>query len=190
MTFAAIVLAAGAGTRFGGGKLSAALDGVPLIHHAIRAARAAPVARVVVVASAELEIGAWPGTPSIERVTIASEALSASLRAGLAALDDIDGAFVFLGDMPRVPHHVAGQLARALGDSYAAVPCHQGRAGHPVLLSARSFADVAAISGDRGAGQLLKGRGDVLRVDCGDPGILLDIDTRQDIERLSAHNEQ
>jgi molybdenum cofactor cytidylyltransferase len=184
MTFAAIVLAAGAGTRFGGGKLSAPLAGVPLIHHAIRAARAAPVAQVVVVASAGLDIGVWPGAPCVVRATIASEALSASLQTGLAALDEIDGAFVFLGDMPRVPHHIADQLAKALGDNYAAVPFHDGRAGHPVLLSARSFADVATITGDRGAGQLLKGRKDVARIDCDDPGILLDIDTRQDIERL------
>lgn len=184
MTFAAIVLAAGAGTRFGGGKLSAPLDGVPLVHHAIRAARAAPVARVVVVASEALDIGEWPDTPPVERVTLASEALSASLRAGLAAAGQIDGAFVFLGDMPRVPHPVAGQLAAALGDAYAAVPFHDGHAGHPVLLSARSFADVATITGDRGAGQLLKGREDVVRVDCSDPGVLLDVDTRAEIERL------
>lgn len=184
MKLAAVVLAAGAGTRFGGGKLSAPLEGEPLIHHAIRAARAAPVARVVLVANAALDIGEWPGEPPVERVTITSEALSASLQAGLAALDPVDGVFVFLGDMPRVPHRIASQLAEALGKGYAAVPYCEGRAGHPVLLSARSFGDVATITGDRGAGQLLKGRADVIRVDCDDPGVLLDIDTREDIERL------
>ena len=49
LSFAAIVLAAGASTRFGGGKLSALLDGEPLIHHAIRAAQAAPAQPAPVV---------------------------------------------------------------------------------------------------------------------------------------------
>ena len=185
MNLAAVVLAAGASTRFGGGKLSALLNGVPLVHHAIRAACAAPVERVVVVASATLDIGEWPEAPPVERVVIDSQALSASLKAGLAAVGPIGGVFVFLGDMPRVPHQVAGLLAAALGDAYAAVPHYQGRAGHPVLLSARSFADVATVTGDKGAGQLLKGREDVVRLECDDPGVLLDIDTRGDMERLT-----
>lgn len=189
MILAAIVLAAGSGSRFGGGKLSALLDGEPLIHHAIRAARAAPVARVIVVASPALDIGEWPGVPPVERVTVESDALSTSLKSGLTAAGKVDGAFVFLGDMPRVPHHVAGELAAALNGSYAAVPRHEGRAGHPVLLAAGSFADVATITGDKGAGQLLKGRTDVAWVDCADQGILLDVDTRLDIERLRGASE-
>ncbi len=179
-----MVLAAGAGTRFGGGKLSAPLDGEPLLHHAIRAARAAPVSRIIVVASTALTIGEWPGNPPVERITVDSDALSTSLKAGLAAAGQCDGAFIFLGDMPRIPHSIAGQLAAALGKNYAAIPGHQGLAGHPVLLSARSFADVSTITGDRGAGQLLKAREDIAWVDCDDPGVLLDVDTRQDIERL------
>ena len=180
----AVVLAAGAARRFGGDKLSALLDGEPVLHHAIRAARAAPVARVIVVAKAGTDSGEWPGAPEVERMTIASEALSTSLQAGLAAAGDMAGAFVFLGDMPRVPHDMAGKLAAALGGNYAAVPVCKGQAGHPVLLSARSFADVATITGDKGAGQLLRGRTDVARIDCDDPGVLLDIDTPQDIDRL------
>ena len=179
-----MVLAAGAGRRFGGGKLSALLDGEPLLHHAIRAARAAPVSRVVIVASSALSIGDWPGNPRVERITVESDALSTSLKAGLAAAGHCDGAFIFLGDMPRVPHCIAGQLASALGENYAAMPTHRGLAGHPVLLSARSFVDISTIIGDRGAGQLLKGRDDVAWVDCDDPGVLLDVDTQQDIEQL------
>ena len=62
---AALVLAAGAGVRFGGNKLSAHFRGEPLIVHAVRAARAAPVERVVVVAAAQLDIGVQdnPGPP-------------------------------------------------------------------------------------------------------------------------------
>ena len=184
MTFAAVVLAAGAASRFGSDKLSAILDDEPLVHHAIRAARAAPVSRVIVVAKRGLDLGDWPGAPEVERVTIASAALSTSLKAGLAAAGDAQGIFVFLGDMPRMPHDLAGRLAAALQGGYAAVPFCEGRAGHPVLLSARSFADIAALTGDAGAGKLLKGRADVVRIECSDPGIVFDVDRPQDIDRL------
>ncbi|MBM3596252.1 MAG: nucleotidyltransferase family protein [Alphaproteobacteria bacterium] len=181
MRLAAVVLAAGKATRFGGDKLSASLDGEPLLHHAIRAARAAPVKRVIVVTMKGLDIGQWPGTPMVTRVEIASDALSTSLKAGVEAAGDVDGLFVFLGDMPRVPHPVAGRLAKALGDDYAAVPICNGKFGHPVLLSARSFADLAGLAGDAGAGRLLKARADFAHVECGDPGILLDVDRPEDL---------
>lgn len=184
MKFAAVVLAAGSSTRFGSDKLSALLEGEPLIRHAIRAARAAPVEQVIVVAREGLELGEWPGTPEVKRIAIDSDALSASLKAGIAAAGEVDGAFVFLGDMPRVPHHVASRLAAALGRTYAAIPRCEGKSGHPVLLSARSFADLARLTGDAGAGRLLKARDDIAHVDCQDPGVLFDVDRPEDLEEL------
>ena len=53
--FAAVVLAAGAGSRFGGGKLLALYRGAPLLHAALAAARAAPVAGITVVTGADAE---------------------------------------------------------------------------------------------------------------------------------------
>ena len=184
MKLAALVLAAGKATRFGGDKLSALLEGEPLLHHAIRAARAAPVERVVVVAREGLDAGEWPGAPEVRQIALASDELSASLKAGIAAAGEVDGAFVFLGDMPRVPHGLAGELATALGDCFAALPRHRGKSGHPVLLSARSFGDIARLSGDMGAGKLLKARDDVAFVDCDDPGVLLDVDRPEDLAQI------
>jgi molybdenum cofactor cytidylyltransferase len=185
MKLAAVVLAAGSSRRFGADKLTATLDGVPLLHHAVRAARAAPVERIFIVARKGLATGEWPGAPQVETIPIASDALSASLKAGIAAASGMDGAFVFLGDMPRIPHGLARDLAAALGDAFAAVPRHAGRAGHPVLLSARSFAGITGLDGDAGAGRLLKSRDDIVFVDCDDPGILLDIDRPEDLAKLS-----
>ena len=184
MKLVAVVLAAGKATRFGSDKLSARLDGEPLLHHAIRAARAAPVERVLVVTRKGIDVGEWPGAAPVECVALASDALSASLKAGIAAAGEVDGAFVFLGDMPRVPHGIAKELAAALGENYAAVPRCEGRTGHPVLLSARSFGDIAGLSGDAGAGKLLKSRDDVAYVDCGDPGVVLDVDRPGDLQNV------
>ena len=184
MNLAAIVLAAGSARRFGGDKLSADFLGKPMLWHAIRAACAAPVERVVVVCPPALALPEWQGAAQVDALRIVSDALSTSLKAGVAAVSSANGALVFLGDMPLVPEGVAGALARHLGDSFAAVPRHHGRSGHPVLLSRRAFPDVALLAGDTGAGHLLKARDDIAWLEVEDPGILLDVDSAEDLDRL------
>lgn len=185
MNLVAVVLAAGKATRFGSDKLSARLSGEPLLFHAIRAARAAPVGRVIVVARPGLDTGNWTAAPPVEVVRLASEALSDSLKAGIAAAQGADGAFVFLGDMPAIPHHVAHRLAAELGIFYAALPRHHGRPGHPVLLSARAFPDIAGLTGDEGAGRLLRARNDVAFAECAEPSIHIDVDRPEDLAGMA-----
>jgi molybdenum cofactor cytidylyltransferase len=185
VTLVAIVLAAGSARRFGSDKLSAPFHGEPLVHRAIRTARAAPVERVIVVCPASLMIGEWAGVPPVTTAHITSDALSTSLKAGIAAAGDVEGAFIFLGDMPLIPPALAGGLASAIGDAYAAIPRYQGKNGHPVLLSHRAFADIARLSGDEGAGKLLKSRSDIVFVDCAADSILLDVDRTEDLDRLT-----
>lgn len=187
MRLAAVVLAAGAGSRFGGGKLGALFRGEPLIVHAIRAARAAPVERVIVVCAPGLDIGEWSGMPAVEAVRLASPELSVSLKAGIAAAGDCDGVFIFLGDMPLVPRDAATGLASLLDGNLAAIPRFEGRNGHPVLLSARAFPEVAGLAGDEGAGRLLKRREDVAFLDCASEGVLLDVDRTEDLARLEQY---
>ncbi|WP_395328223.1 nucleotidyltransferase family protein [Novosphingobium sp. BL-8H] len=184
MSYVSLVLAAGRASRFGSDKLSALLDGDPLLFHAIRAARAAPVSRLIVVARPGLDLGQWPDGPPVEVLRIESDALSQSLKAGIAAAAGADGAFVFLGDMPRVPHGVAAALAGRIGDSVAALPRHHGRPGHPALLSARLFPEIATLTGDEGAGRLLRSRSDVAFVEVDDPAILLDVDRPEDLRAI------
>lgn len=185
MNRVAIVLAAGSAMRFGSDKLSAQFDGQPLLHHAIRAARAAPVSRVIVVCPPELTPGDWAGEPPVVTERLHSDALSSSLKAGIAAAGDADAAFVFLGDMPLVPHDIAPRLAAVLGNGFAALPRHRGMPGHPVLLSRRAFAAIAGLSGDQGAGRLLRQRDDIVILDVESDAILLDIDRPADLQRLS-----
>lgn len=190
----ALVLAAGAGTRFGGDKLRAPMaDGRPLLAHALDAAFAAPVAGVTVVVgcgaeavwAAAREAAAAAGR-ELERVDAPAWAkgLSASLKAGIAALPaEASAALVFLGDMPRVPPGLATRLVEAWrGGAVAAVPVSAGRRGNPALLGRELFAAVAALEGDRGAGALLDGLGARLaRVPVEDPGVLLDVDRPDDL---------
>jgi len=180
----AIVLAAGAARRFGSDKLSAIFRGEPLVRHAVKVARAAPVDRVIVVAHPGLDIGIWPDDPTVGVIPVDSDALSVSLRAGVAAAGDVDGVFVFLGDMPLVPGDIASLLADRIGDAYAAMPRQGGKPGHPVLLSARALLDVGKLEGDAGAGKLLRQRSDICLVETNDPAIHFDVDRPEDLNRL------
>ncbi len=190
----ALVLAAGAGSRFGGGKLLAPWrDGV-LLDGALAAAFAAPVRRVTVVWGADARVPeaarAWAaanGEGARLRAVAAqahAEGLSASLKAGLASLDPgCEGVFVFLGDMPRIPRSVLAPLAKALAaGAAAAAPTFAGRRGHPVLIARALFGEVLTLKGDRGAGMLLQALGPaVASVAAPDDGVLYDIDRPEDL---------
>jgi molybdenum cofactor cytidylyltransferase len=191
-----VLLAAGRGTRFGAEpKLLARLDGKPLVRHAAEAAIASglgPVAAVLGHAGAEVR-AALAGL-DIELVDNPdyAEGLSTSLKGGLAAMPDaVSGVVVLLGDMPRVPPALIRTLADAFRDAgerpAAVVPVRGGRRGNPVLLNRRLLApDLAALTGDRGAGPLLAGRADVLELPAEADGVLLDIDTPAALREASA----
>lgn len=183
MRLAALVLGAGAGSRFGGGKLTAAFRGEPLLVHALRAACAAPVERVLLVSPPDLAV---PLPDSrIEVLPVVSDALSTSLKVGVAALGDVNGVFVFLGDMPLIPHGIAAELALILPGHYAAQPRCGGKPGHPVLLSAQALQDITGLSGDEGAGRLLRPRSDIAFLDSAEEGVLWDVDRVEDLARLA-----
>jgi molybdenum cofactor cytidylyltransferase len=186
----AIVLAAGEGRRFGGGKLMAPWRGGALIDGALGAALAAPVQRVIVVTGADLTVAEHVRKRADARLALVhaanhAEGMAASLRAGVTALDaDASGAFVFLGDMPLVPHTIATCLANALAaGAPAAAPACEGRRGHPALISAALFPRLAALTGDVGARSVLDSLGRRLAlVETNDPGVLADVDQPDDLK--------
>jgi len=189
--FAALVLAAGSASRFGGGKLLADYHGRPLLHGALAAARAACPGAVTVVTGADApDVAACARAfdPQIRLVHAAdhAEGMAASLRAGVASLSpEIRGALVFLGDMPRVPHAVLGPLAAAVAaGAPASAPVFGGRRGNPVVLGRALFAEVAGLVGDVGARPILQALGTALAlIEAPDDGVLFDVDERSDLAR-------
>lgn len=191
----ALVLAAGLSVRFGAPKLLAPWRGGLLIDGALAAAFAAPVARVTVVTgghaagvtAAAQAFAARAG--AADRLALVHAAdhgqgLSASLRAGIASLPaDTSSAFVFLADMPDIPPGVAAALIAALTAGHeAAAPVFEGRRGHPVLLGKALFDPIRHLTGDHGAGHLLRDLSDRLAlVPVADPGVLKDIDRPEDL---------
>lgn len=192
----AIVLAAGSGSRFGGGKLLAAYGQGVLLDAALAAAFAAPVRRVTLVTGASAQSVAQAARRQAERLGVHdrltivhaadhAEGMGASLRAGVAALPaDASGVFVFLGDMPRVPRKVLTLLAVALGaGAPAAAPMFKGRRGNPVLMGRSLFPALLELTGDTGARVVLQRLGaDLALVEAPDDGVLFDVDRPQDLE--------
>jgi molybdenum cofactor cytidylyltransferase len=189
---AAVVLAAGQARRMGSNKLVAEVAGQPMVARVVEQVRAAQVGPVIVVTGHESDKvrAALAGKP----VTFAHNpdyavGLSTSLAAGIAALpDDIDGAIVCLGDMPRVTTAHLNRLIAAfnpLEGRAICVPTVNGKRGNPVLWSREFFAAMRQVAGDTGAKHLIGEHADQLcEVPIDDQGVLLDIDTPEALAAL------
>jgi CTP:molybdopterin cytidylyltransferase MocA len=172
---AVAVLAAGRGTRFGGGKLEAPCAGKPLGRWALDAGAAAGLAPGTIVTGPEGVSFAegWTAlvNPQPERGLGSSLALAAQ-----AALDRGEGALlVLLADMPLVTANYLRELAGSTAPTATRQP--DGRPGVPAVLDRALMEAAAALTGDRGAGPLLAGATLL------DPptGILRDVDTPEDL---------
>lgn len=188
-----IVLAAGAGSRFGGGKLAALLEGRPVLQHVLDALAELRLGRVVVVLGHDAPSLRSAITWRDEQRVLNPEperGLSSSVRLGFAALQftPVDAALVVLGDQPRLSGEVVAALIEApLSDARpVAVPDYaDGASGpNPVLVLRSAWPLVDTISGDRGLGPLLETHPElVVRLPA--PGANPDIDSRDDLERLA-----
>ena len=182
MTAGAVVLAAGAGRRFGEEpKQLAPLRGVPLLEHALTAVEAVEP-RVVVLGHAAAEIRAAVDLHGARAVVCADweEGQAASLRCGIEALGDVDAALIVLGDQPGLTREaVAAVLAAGVG-GHASRATYDGQPGHPVLLGRELLARAGELRGDTGFRALLDGARAVEVGHLADPA---DIDTREELAR-------
>ncbi len=182
---AGLVLAAGAGTRYGAGsKLLADLDGRPLLEYAVGAACAVPeLERVIVVLGCDAEeILATVQFGRAETLICPDwqDGQAASLRAGARMLSaaGADRVIVTLGDEPLLTPAV---IARFVDQPPRTRAVYDGRPGHPVVLGPEEFAALDKLSGDRGARQLLAGG---LTIECSHLTSGRDVDTPDDLERI------
>jgi molybdenum cofactor cytidylyltransferase len=179
-----LVLAAGEGSRFGGPKQLAELDGRPLLEHALEAMSG--LDRVVVVLGAYAdEIRSKVDFGRAEAIVCDDwrSGQAASLRAGLAALADVEAAVVTLADQPRItPEVVAFAIAQFDGSRPVRATYH-GRPGHPVVLPSAMIPAVMKLEGDRGARLLLEEAG-ALEMEAGHLASAADVDTPDDLEVL------
>jgi CTP:molybdopterin cytidylyltransferase MocA len=188
---AAVVLAAGSGSRFGAGaKQLAELDGIPLLEHALRAVEAVPaIGRIVVVLGAraeEIRAGVDFGQAEMVVCEDWAEGQAASLRCGIAAVAGAEAAVLTLGDMPRITPQVIARfadLAAEHGAQARARAIYDGVPGHPVVLGSAYFEQVAGLRGDVGARDVLKAIG-AYPIECSHLCSAADVDTPAALEQL------
>lgn len=190
---AGVLLAAGESSRYGeANKLLAELDGEPIVRRAARTLLEADLVCVVAVLGHEADSvrGALDGLDlEVCENPDYARGQSTSVRAGVGAIEagpDVDGAVFGLGDMPRVRSETVDLLVDAfgagIGDPLAAA--YQGTRGNPVLFGAGHFGALADATGDTGGRRLLLESEAAALVETGDPGVLWDVDTAADLERL------
>jgi molybdenum cofactor cytidylyltransferase len=188
-----IVLAAGRGSRFAGSghKLAQAIDeqgdGGAILSVTLGNAIASGL-HVLVVTTAEL-------APLASQQVAARDVLilpplrncgmGDSIAAGVSARADASGWLVLPADMPRVQPTTLQLVAKALATHAVAYAQYRGLRGHPVGFAAELYSELTALTGDEGARRLIA-RYPAQAVEVDDPGMLIDIDTVQDLATLRA----
>ncbi len=141
------------------------------------------IERIVVVLGSEAERVRSEVDLSGVDVVVAqdwADGISASLRTGIAALAEADAVVLTLGDQPRVG---AEAIEAVLAAGAPARAVYDGAPGHPVLIGRDLFPEVARLTGDQGARDVLANHG-VTEVDLTALGGSQDVDTPADLESL------
>lgn len=187
-----VLLAAGAGSRFGGGKLLAEYRGMPLIEATLRGLRGAPVDEIIVVVGRDGEelrrvCGPYEPVGFAENPEWAV-GISTSVKRGLAACSPgARAAVVALADQPLVGAEPVARLVRAFEDGAdVAVATYGGKPRNPALFARGVWPMLEEeLSGDEGARRFLRRHPDlVVEVPCDDVADPADVDTVEDLRRM------
>lgn len=180
MRLGAVLMASGAGRRFGGNKLLYPVDGVPMIERALANLPAELLDRACVVSCypeilALAEARGYVPIPNPD----AAQGQSASVRLGLAALADMDGVLFCVCDQPWLRRD---SVERLLADFAAHPDCicalsWRGERGSPTVFPRELFPELLALTGDRGGGGVIRAHAARLRlVEAGGELELRDVD--------------
>ncbi|MDR3230903.1 MAG: NTP transferase domain-containing protein [Synergistaceae bacterium] len=210
-SFAAVLLAAGYASRFGRCKAAATIEGLSILTRCVEAFRRGGVQDVVVVTGAwedEVRSAAPRGSCRFVRNPRFDSGMFSSVRAGLdAAGHGCDGVFIHPVDVPLILPSTVRKLTRAFTGEKAEkwfVPtlenAHEnmeGRraegymtdghvmGGHPILIPRSWKKSIKNWTGEGGLRNFLAlHEKERVRVPVFDEGVLLDVDTPEDLDRL------
>lgn len=193
MRIVGILLAAGQGARFGGGKLMAPL---PSAAHGVGAGTPIGVAAAAHLVAALGEVvavvrprdhalhEALAGTGArVVECARADEGMGVSLAHAIAATADADGWIVALADMPWIAPASIDAVASAVRDgAQLAAASHRGERGHPVGFARALGPLLRELTGDEGARSVVSAHRAQLRlVAVDDAGVLRDVDRPDDL---------
>jgi len=190
---AVIVLAAGKGSRFLGidHKLAQSLGGgLTVLGTTLQQAIASQLPVVVVTTAALADVARRSVAardviivPEVGTTASGAQGMGHSIAAGVSARAGASGWLILPGDMPRVQPATLQAVAQQLAQNAVVYAQHNGRRGHPVGFSSELYSELVALTGDEGARRLIA-RYPALAVNVDDPGVLVDVDTVEDLETV------
>ena len=181
-------MASGVGSRFGGDKLMATLDGRPIISYVIQATEGLFEERVVVTRSEQ--VAELCHAAGVRVILHAEPHRNDTVRLGMELMRDCDTVTFMQGDQPLIsPESIRLLLQHAQTDPSSIWRAgHQGMPGAPVLFPAWTFEELCALPQSKGGGYVAKARKDCVRmVEVADRWELFDVDTREDLQVLEKH---
>ena len=185
--FAGIILAAGKAERFGSPKILLDWKGKPLIRYIAEQVLGSGFSQVAVVLGATID----PAVSVLEDLPISivvnrryAEGMGTSFSAGITALEqDVDGAFIFLGDHPFVDAELIKKMKTCASEADVIYPVYEHIPGHPVLWNKRTFSRIQSLPPGQ-TGKELQKEFHCLKIPWGSRQIVLDIDTQDDYKEL------
>lgn len=164
-----LVLASGKGERFKasggkGSKLDALLGGISVLERTKAAVRASGL-------PFHVEDAGHPG-------------MGDSISAAVSAHADAPAWLVLPADLPLVTPESLRAVAAAVRDDNVVVPTHGGAKGHPVAFGRAYGPALRLLSGGQGGSPIVRAAaesGRVKQLELSDPGIMMDIDTLDDL---------
>ena len=183
---AGLLLAAGEGSRLGRPKALISVGGRTLVERGIDLLRDGGCDPVIVVTGAVAV--SLPGVVVVHNPDWPT-GMGSSLRTGLATLPaDSDAVVVALVDQPLIGAETVSRLISAFRDNPVLIAAgYGGKRRNPVLIPRRYWADVAAkAEADLGARGFLQAHSELITiVECGDIGRPDDVDTEEDLKRIT-----
>ena len=184
-TVACVLLAAGAGSRFGGGKLLAEFGGERLFERAMNVLPKEFFSRVAVVSGCEdiLAESERRGFLAV-RNSAPEKGVSLSIRLGLEAVKPCSAVLFLVCDQPLLRKESVLRILEAGAAHPEKIVAPEGRLGNPCLFPAAYFPELAALEGDRGGKRVIRAHPEaVLTVPLPEEE-LFDTDTKEDLSRL------
>jgi molybdenum cofactor cytidylyltransferase len=187
----AVVLAAGASTRMGEAKQLLSIGAKTLLETVLDNLWRSQVSEIIVVLGTSADEIRLQVQMENVRVVINerhAEGMGTSVSTGIAAVSSLsEGALVILADQPFVRPETFDLLIAQYRERKPSilVPMFQGFRGNPVLIDRHLFPELLSLAGDVGCRAIFGNHpGEMLKVPVDDVGVLLDVDTKADLERF------
>ena len=186
-----VIMASGLGKRFGGNKLMADFDGIPLIARALSATDGIFARRVVVTRHGD--VADLCRNMDVDVILHDRPFRSDTVRLGIEAVNDMDGCLFCPGDQPLLRRETVMALSLSFANDRESIwrTCHEEQMGSPVLFPRWAFGSLKSLPEGKGGGYVAAQHPDrVKTIPVSDGWELMDADTREQFgELLEIHRK-